>query len=378
MIRKPAVLYFHQGGIGDCIHDLYVINRIIKSRFSDRIIYVHKPHFEDFILSLKLSSSGVESIVLRSLSNFVRLIYYFITTDYQIAGVGTNIYKFGMISRLFFCKNSIGGLTHSPEYFGGPLIRLFRPDNVIELHRRHRVEVGNAILDDISVPEFESKPIVEFNNESMLYSKLKKILLLPDVRDDKIVLIQVGSASVRGLKDVSSDFIVSLILGVNKKDVFFILSGMGDDDYCKAERIIYKLQEYGVKVQNLVNSLSLIDVTILIKYDVDICISSDSSLGHIAALFDKPTISLFGPTDPNVVAPYSNKSYVVKCSLSCSPCYLSHEYYECADNKCIKDISPFSVSKLLLALICDQRVEFSGNTIKRMSFLHEKGSDTSI
>ena len=53
-------------------------------------------------------------------------------------------------------------------------------------------------------------------------------------------------------------------------------------------------------------------------------VTNDSGPMHIAAALDKPTIALFGPTDPVKTGPYgwqkNRKLKVIKADVPCAPC----------------------------------------------------------
>jgi heptosyltransferase II len=87
-------------------------------------------------------------------------------------------------------------------------------------------------------------------------------------------------------------------------------------------------------------------------------ISNDSGLMHISAAVKTPTISIFGPTDPSLLAPYGNKHFAFyateRCSpdysqiksIDCHPCYrqLIGDFNDCCKTKeCMKKIDPSAV-----------------------------------
>jgi len=71
-------------------------------------------------------------------------------------------------------------------------------------------------------------------------------------------------------------------------------------------------------------------------------VGNDSSLMHIAAVFNIPSIAVWAYTDHRRVAPLSENSRIVRLDYDCSPCYkFTGEYLQgCSFQlKCIKDIS---------------------------------------
>lgn len=67
-------------------------------------------------------------------------------------------------------------------------------------------------------------------------------------------------------------------------------------------------------------------------------IGCDSSLLHIAAAMGTPTVSIFGPTNPEYFAPKGDKHVVVKSETACGPCFTYGESPKCEDNVCMKSI----------------------------------------
>jgi lipopolysaccharide heptosyltransferase II len=46
----------------------------------------------------------------------------------------------------------------------------------------------------------------------------------------------------------------------------------------------------------------------------------DSGPMHLAAALDRPTVAVFGPTDPRRTGPYSHRARVVRREMPCMPC----------------------------------------------------------
>jgi len=71
--------------------------------------------------------------------------------------------------------------------------------------------------------------------------------------------------------------------------------------------------------------------------EVDLLISNDMGLAHIAPSVGTDTIVIFGPTNPETTRPFSDRSIVVREPVECSPCMLR----DCPiDHRCMTRISP--------------------------------------
>jgi lipopolysaccharide heptosyltransferase II len=57
--------------------------------------------------------------------------------------------------------------------------------------------------------------------------------------------------------------------------------------------------------------------------------AGDSGPVHLAAALGTPVVAVFGPTDPRVYRPYTDRATLVRAALPCSPCYDSRATAEC-------------------------------------------------
>lgn len=76
----------------------------------------------------------------------------------------------------------------------------------------------------------------------------------------------------------------------------------------------------------------------LIK-NLDLLVTTDSGPKHLAVLLGVATVTLFGPTDPEIWDPMNALHRVLHRESSCSPCRKK----ECKPNSCLSDILPDAV-----------------------------------
>jgi len=79
---------------------------------------------------------------------------------------------------------------------------------------------------------------------------------------------------------------------------------------------------------------------------LDMVVGVDSGPKHIAVLLGVPTVTLFGPTDPEIWDPNTKLHRVLYRNLNCSPC----KKRQCVPNNCMLGISPEDVLEEIVTL----------------------------
>ena len=89
----------------------------------------------------------------------------------------------------------------------------------------------------------------------------------------------------------------------------------------------------------------------------DLVLSSDSGPAHMAAALGTPQVTIFGPTDPVVYAPFSAKAVVLRRDLPCSPCYDASATAECrfGHMNCMRELLPDEVFQACRRLLAKRR-----------------------
>ncbi|MDE3074671.1 MAG: lipopolysaccharide heptosyltransferase II [Chloroflexota bacterium] len=77
----------------------------------------------------------------------------------------------------------------------------------------------------------------------------------------------------------------------------------------------------------------------------DLLLTGDTGPAHLAAALGTPIVSVFGPTDPLVYAPFTPRVAVLRRDLSCSPCYVAKATAECPYGhvNCMRELQPEEV-----------------------------------
>jgi len=120
----------------------------------------------------------------------------------------------------------------------------------------------------------------------------------------------------------------------------FILGG--EQDVGVSNQVREMLTGKGIKsALDLTGELNILETSALIN-ELDLIISNDTALMHIATAVDTPVLAIFGPTSRELgFFPYSPKAQVIELDLKCRPCSL-HGDKKCPKGhfECMLGISP--------------------------------------
>lgn len=173
---------------------------------------------------------------------------------------------------------------------------------------RHQVEKYNDFINESL--DINSKP-----GELKLYknSKIKR-------KGSKLPLLGINPGASYGsakrwypeefakvISHLSKDYDITIFGGHNEIDIAFDIE----------QRIV----KSGVtNYQNLTGKTTIVELFEQISH-LDLFITGDSGPMHIAAVFQVPTVAIFGPTKDKETSQWMNKkSLIVKKNLACQPC----------------------------------------------------------
>jgi heptosyltransferase-2 len=96
-----------------------------------------------------------------------------------------------------------------------------------------------------------------------------------------------------------------------------ILLGSADE-----EKVSNKIMEKAVFKPIRLTGKTDLDDAVSILAEVDLLISNDMGLAHIAPATGTDTIVIFGPTNPATTRPFSPHAEIIRKGVECSPCML--------------------------------------------------------
>lgn len=107
------------------------------------------------------------------------------------------------------------------------------------------------------------------------------------------------------------------------------------------ENLLPELKEFKdiPNIFNFVGKLNMKESIDMIS-GLDYIVGVDTGMMHVAAALNIPTISIYGPTNPNVTAPYRNSGILIENQEICKYCYGTKLYISCEHRKCLYNITP--------------------------------------
>lgn len=98
---------------------------------------------------------------------------------------------------------------------------------------------------------------------------------------------------------------------------------------------------------NLAEAVAVLSLT-------DVLITNDTGPAHIAAALNRPTLVIFGPTDPATTRPLSTFAEIIRKPPECAPCMLR----DCPiDHRCMTAITPDEVFMRAAVLLKEHQTE---------------------
>ena len=211
-------------------------------------------------------------------------------------------------SMLLFAKVPIRIGFQLPKAFGGIGSVLF---------------LSHYIKYDCNISEFENDlNLLEYLDiplEKSVSFRLKRYNIVR-MNDNKVKIgIHIGRPNLEKPGwPVEKFYALILLLKKSYDTEIFVLGGQEE-----AEVSAYLDSKFGDEIVNLIGKINLQE-TIDYIHSLNVFISNDTGLMHIAASQNVPLIALFGPTDSKKSRPISDKDKavsIISLNLPCSPCY---------------------------------------------------------
>lgn len=161
---------------------------------------------------------------------------------------------------------------------------------------RHSVELALHCLAQVSEADSDSSPIMP----RLVDERRKVRSLVPAGK--ALATVSIGATKVDKLYPY--DRWIEVVVGLQRMGYHVAILGGPSDAFPDVE-----------SATNLVAKLSLPESMAAIA-ESSVSLAADTGAGHIAAAFGVPVVSVFGPTDPEVFRPYTEKGVVLRYGAS--------------------------------------------------------------
>jgi lipopolysaccharide heptosyltransferase II len=193
----------------------------------------------------------------------------------------------------------------------------------------------------------------EFNNlspfipiDQKLISKFS--LPIEELRRRSVAIAGIFSGATTRERRWEASKFAELIKGLIEEGFGIVIIG-GKDDVAESNKL-EKIANRDVTI-NYAAKTSLIETAAIIS-QVDVFVSSDTGLMHLAYGVGTPTVSLFGAGIQEKWAPIGNNNIAINKHLLCSPCTRFGYTPKCPyDVRCLSDISVEEVKAAVLELV---------------------------
>ncbi len=342
---KIFVELFH--GLGDTVCALPML-KVLRDNYPEAyiLIAVKGPAQADIIKSsnIALDEIIIWNIYKDSLLNNIKTIlklrsYKFY---YGINTVHTPLTKAKLLMQAVGCKKCIG-IQHQ-------LNKSF--DDLKDKY--HFVEANLLAIKPIcKLPEMKIYPKLYVNDESLKKMR-KKFLKLNNIKPIIGICIGNGDFSLKNrwirtgkvvTKGWGIENINELIKELLKNRYNVVLFGGNQEKEL--------LRHINMELLNDKNLLNLVPATninesIAAATLCNLVVGIDTGMQHIAAAVGTKTLSIFGPTSPQMCGAYADNVEFVEADVECKYCYGTKMYVKCNDRKCLKKIAVKDVVRKVL------------------------------
>ena len=332
---KFFIELFH--GLGDTVCALPML-KVLRDNYPDAyiLIAVKGQAQADIIKSSNIAIDEIifwnvyKDSILNNIKTVLKLRSY--KFDYGINAFNTPIKKAKLLLKAVGCKKYIGVQHQINKSF----------DDLKDKY--HFVEANLLAIKPIcKLPEMKIYPKLYVNDESLKKMR-KKFLKLNNIKPIIGICIGNGDFSLKNrwirtgkvvTKGWGIENINELIKELLKNRYNVVLFGGNQEKEL--------LRHINMELLNDKNLLNLVPATninesIAAATLCNLVVGIDTGMQHIAAAVGTKTLSIFGPTSPQMCGAYADNVEFVEADVECKYCYGTKMYVKCNDRKCLKDV----------------------------------------
>lgn len=325
-----------QFGIGDALMTFPAIEVLKESLPDSRITFFcfnkavyeiaqKNPYIDEFIF-FPLLNSRLNGLfyILRNVSH---------KYDLSITFYPSNRKEYNIFSLLTFAKLRIG---FQYEHNNISELNWLKNKTIMEDPSLHCVEENIKLLKLLGIETDKIPPMKIYLEKEELENG--KNFVLSNAKNQKRVGVHTGSSVFKNHKHKRWGKEKFLELINRLEDVSFFLFGTREE----MDENQFIMENTKNKNVVIVTGKSIREVASIIA-NLELFLTNDSGLMHLASALNIPTVAIFGPTNPVWVRPWNRPNKIIRLDLQCSPCfYYSPKPIKCKNKekyKCLKDIS---------------------------------------
>ncbi len=323
-MRKERILIIALPGIGDALLATPMVELLRKAKPASEIHvlvmfkatqemfaadpFIDQVHFYDFV-------SGTKTGALRTVYGLRRLGF-----DISINIYPQNRREYNLIALLIRARKRLGIIYRRK---GRQNLNWLNTDTIVEDDLLHCVEENVRMLSLIGIKQELNEiliPPLRLNlgedHKKFAANWLEKHGLTSEAR---LIGIHAGTALFKNhiKRRWAPEKFAELAKRLASEQGAKVLLFGGPDDF-SANEIIKKLAG---KVIIPVETTSIMD-SIAVMQRLDLFISNDSALMHMAGALELPTVAIFGPTNEVYVHPWKTRYEIVHTGIECRPCFV--------------------------------------------------------
>jgi heptosyltransferase-2 len=265
--------------------------------------------------------------------------------NFDLAVMFTNSFQSAFVANRARIKHRIGYATEKRGFL------LTRPVKVPDWHNQsHEVFYYLNIISELESILYGSSQVFDHEPISSLPVGVEKLRTASDVLTalglpvgKRLVMICPGSTNSRAKRWPSDRFAAVADMVVNRLNAAVIFVGAPDE--LEVTNEVVSLMKNPAFV--LTGKTDISELAPILSL-ADVVVTNDTGPAHIAAALNRPTVVIFGPTDPVTTRPYSANSIVVREPPDCAPCMLR----DCPiDHRCMTRIDPEAVQKIIAGML---------------------------
>jgi heptosyltransferase-2 len=194
----------------------------------------------------------------------------------------------------------------------------------------------------------ESEPDASLSLSSARSLEAWKFLESLGITDTKmLVALCPGSINSRAKRWPATSFAELADVLIDEGRQVIIIGSKGEEDVSSTVTRLMKRQAIDLTAKTSIDQLTAILTS------VDLLVTNDTGPAHIAAALGRPTLVIFGPTNPLTTRPFSGQAEILRHPPDCAPCMLR----DCPiDHRC------------MTAITVNEVVEHCRAMLKRSSF----------